>query len=136
MVKDDALEVIEAIYGIEYCGDTELEVLLHHVASGGRSPYTFSQIVQELRNRKVRDLAVATSKCIAMLITAIDRSYAVLAQKPEQGVASMSIDHAAFAHALISAHALNARRWAEELKGHTVVRKRYASLPRDVEHVK
>jgi hypothetical protein len=127
--KDDAQEVTEAMFGIEYCGDTELEVLLHHVAAGGRSPYTFSQIVQELSRRRVRDLVVTMRKCIDALVIAINRSNLMLSDKVEQNTVGMSIDDATYVHKLLSAHARNARLNTEQLRRLTRFSVHPLSLP-------
>ena len=116
LVTNNAMRIAEAMYEIEYRGDVELQVLLDHALHEGKIPYPTALIAQELRNRRIRDLVVATCKCIEALATAINRNHVVSSQKTEQGMVNMSVDHAAFAHALLSAHAKNARRNAEQLK--------------------
>jgi hypothetical protein len=115
-VGENALHVTKAVYGVELCSDIELEVMFTHAAYGGKIPHTLARIVAELSYRRIRDLAVATSKCIEALATAINRNYVMLSTKVEDDMVCMSIDDAAYAHKLLSAHARNARRNAEQLR--------------------
>ena len=133
LVKGDALEVTKAI-NIEYCSDVELQVLLEHTFYGGKIPYPTALILQELRNRRVRDLVVATKRCIDALFIAINRNYLTLFERVKED--TMGIDDVTYAHKLLAAHARNARRNAEQLRRLTRFSIHPFSLPSETEETK
>ena len=103
-----------AMYMIQFCIDTELEVTRTHADCGRKTVFTLPQISRELERRMVRNLAFALSRQIEALLTTLNRDCAPRQVKGD--TVSMSIDDATFLHDLLSAYANNVRRGVNQLK--------------------
>ncbi len=91
-VQDDFM----AMYMIQFCIDTELEVTRTHADCGRKTAFTISQISKELERRMVRNLAFAMSRKIEALIATINGDCA--SRQVNGDTVSMSIDDAEFLH--------------------------------------
>jgi len=109
-VRDDVL----ALYMLQFCTSTELEVMRTYAAHGSKTLYTTKEISEELENRMVKSLVSKVSKQIGELICALNQD----CRRLEGALTNdtVSVEDAAFRYKLLSAHAEKARRGLNKLK--------------------
>lgn len=132
-VVENVLHVPDAVYGIDYSSNTELEVMLHHAANGRKIPFTMPQITAELKRRTARSLASTVSTQIDELVAEINGEYRRLEERGTNDTVIMSIDYAKYRHNLLSTHVDRVRRGVNRLKRIMAPVRSWSVLPAESE---